>query len=263
MKINVFIIFFIAATFFLSCAYYDFILVEGGTFSMGSTSGDNIDEQPVHSVTVNGFYMSKYEVTFEQYDRFCNDTGISKPDDDGWGRGTMPVINVSWYDAVEYCNWLSEKEGLTPCYSGRGETISCDFSANGYRLPTEAEWEFASRGGNNSRGYKYAGSDDPDAVAWYWDNSSSKTHPVGEKDPNELSLYDMSGNVYEWCWDWYEYYDNSPLVDPEGPSTGSLRVLRSGSWRHRAKFIYSARRSNYYPVQREYSIGFRLVRTIR
>ncbi len=207
----------------------EMVLVEGGTFSMGSKSG-NYDEKPVHSVTVSSFYMSKNEVTFEQYDEFCEATGRVKPYDYGWGRGTMPVINVSWYDAVEFCNWLSEQEGLTPVYSGSGDNISCNFDANGYRLPTEAEWEYAARGGNKSRGYKYSGSDNIDDVAWYIDNSGIKTHPVGQKKANELGLYDMSGNVYEWCWDWYGYYSSSSQTDPEGPSSGSYRVGRGGSW---------------------------------
>jgi len=241
----------------------DFILVEGGTFSMGNASGYHADnEEPVHSVTLNSFYMSKYEVTFEQYDIFCNKTGRSKPDDEGWGRGSRPVIYVSWYDAVEYCNWLSEEEGLTPCYSGSGETISCDINANGYRLPTEAEWEFAARGGNNSRGYKYSGSDNPDDVGWYDDNSGYKTHPVGQKNPNELGLYDMSGNVWEWCWDWYDrgYYSSSSSSNPQGPSSGSNRVRRGGSWYNSADNLRSACRIYFPPVNPFYVIGFRPVR---
>ncbi len=133
------------------------VLVEGGTFSMGSKDGRH-NEQPVHDVTVGSFYMSKYEVTFEQYDEFCEATGRNKPGDNCWGRGTMPVIYVSWYDAVAYCNWLSEQEGLTPVYRGSGDNITCNFDANGYRLPTEAEWEYASKGGNKRDSYTYSGS---------------------------------------------------------------------------------------------------------
>ena len=176
--------------------------VEGGTFSMGSNDGEN-NEQPVHNVTVGSFYMSKNEVTFEQYDEFCEATGRGKPDDEDWGIGTRPVINVTWYDAVEYCNWLSEKEGLTPVYRGSGDNISCNFDANGYRLPTEAEWEYAAKGGINKDSYTYSGSNTADDVGWYLDNSGRETHPVGGKSPNSLGLYDMSGNVYEWCWEWY------------------------------------------------------------
>jgi len=264
MKINVFIIFLIAAFCVLSCSNDDFVLVEGGTFSMGSTSGE-MDEKPVHSVTLSSFYMSKYEVTFEQYDEFCDDTGREKPRDQGWGRGKRPVIYVSWYDAVDFCNWLSKKEGLTPAYSGSGNNIKCNFSANGYRLPTESEWEYAARGGNKSRGYKYSGSNNADEVSWYWENSESKTQPVGQKKANELGLYDMSGNVYEWCWDWYGYYSSSSQTDPEGPSAGSDRVARGGgsSWDVYVGNLRCALRMCGRPEYRADYLGFRLVRTIR
>jgi sulfatase modifying factor 1 len=213
--------------------------------------------------------MAKYEVTFEEYDRFYHDakgTGIRKPDDEGWGRGNWPVA-VTWYDAVTYCNWLSEKEGLTPCYSRGGRATQCDFSANGYRLPTEAEWEYAARGGQKSQGYIHAGSDNPDDVAWYADNSDDQTHPIGQKKPNELGLYDMSGNLWEWCWDFYgeDYYASSPASDPEGPAsvtdTSLERVKRGGyvtldSNSLRTTFR-SAGSTTYWPGE-----GFRLVRTV-
>jgi len=182
----------------------------------------------------------------------------------------LPVIEVTWYDAAAYCNWLSEKMGLTPCYRGSGKTIQCDFSANGYRLPTEAEWEYAARGGAKSLGFAYAGSDNPDEVAWYAANSGGVMHPVGQKKPNELGLYDMSGNLYEWCWDWYsaDYYAASPADDPKGPASppvvltprGPERVRRSGSWREDAQSIRVAFRSFDYATYVGDN-GFRLVRT--
>ena len=245
------------------------VLVEAGDFEMGSTDG-YADEQPVHTVAITKpFYIGKYEVTFEEYDIFCENTlRYNKPDDRGKGRGKRPVIGVDWYDAIEYCNWLSEKEGLSPCYSGKGKVTQCDFSVNGYRLPTEAEWEYAARGGQKSQGYIFAGSDNPDDVAWYGDNSGSATHSVGQKEPNEIGLYDMSGNMFEWCWDWYveDYYYESDFADPLGPPRPQVenpwdlvRVRRSGSWRENSDSIRTTTRSldgPSYPGDN----GFRLVR---
>ncbi|MFB0536326.1 MAG: formylglycine-generating enzyme family protein, partial [Anaerolineae bacterium] len=215
------------------------------------------------------FYMAKHAVTLEEYDRFCDDTiGIRRPKDK-WGRGNRPVMSVTWYDAVAYCNWLSEKEGLSPCYSGKGKLTQCDFSANGYRLPTEAEWEYAARGGQKSQGYTYAGSDNPDDVAWYRGNSGSQTHPVGQKQPNELGLYDMSGNLWEWCWDWYgkDYYTSSAASDPQGPPAPPTtlswqlnRVRRSGSWRENSDSLRTTYRSMDYASYIGDN-GFRIVRT--
>ena len=247
----------------------EMVLVEAGSFQMGSTNGGS-DEQPVHTVHINRpFYIAKYAVTFEEYDRFCDDTiGIHRPQD-SWGRGTRPVSGVNWYDAVKYCNWLSEKEGLTLCYSGKGKVTQCDFSASGYRLPTEAEWEYAARGGHKSQGYEYAGSDNVDDVEWYEGNSGGRTHPVGQKQPNELGLYDMSGNMFEWCWDWYGegYYASSPASDPTGPSSGTGayiadadRARRGGSYREKAVYLRIAFRGADGATYRGDS-GFRLVRT--
>ncbi|MCK4543831.1 MAG: SUMF1/EgtB/PvdO family nonheme iron enzyme, partial [Spirochaetales bacterium] len=278
MKKNIVIFFLFTVISVLSFAD-DFILVEGGTFSMGSSQNWDGGEIPVHSVTVNSFYMSKHEVTFEQYDRFCNETDRSKPDDEGWGRGNRPVINVSWYDAVEYCNWLSEIEGLQKAYTidknttdPNNENISsyddkkwlvmCNFGANGYRLPTEAEWEFSARGGNNSRGYRYSGSNKPSEVAWW--KRDSGTQPVGQKNPNELGLYDMTGNVLEMCWDWLvnDYYSYSPPRNPRGPSSGTGRVQRGGCWDHPlGGYIRWAQRDGIAPCNSNNFSGFRPVRT--
>jgi formylglycine-generating enzyme required for sulfatase activity len=248
----------------------EMVLVEAGSFEMGSTDGD-ADEQPVHTVHITrSFYIAKHAVTFEEYDRFCDDTvGKSRLADRGWGRGNLPVISVTWYDTAAYCNWLSEQEGLTPCYSGKGKLTQCDFSANGYRLPTEAEWEYAARGGQKSQGYIYAGSDNPDDVAWYADSSGGQIHSVGQKQPNELGLYDMSGNLFEWCWDWYgaDYYASSPISDPTGPPPPRTtlpwelnRVRRSGSWRESSDRIRTTCRSIDY-ASYVGDNGFRLVRT--
>jgi formylglycine-generating enzyme required for sulfatase activity len=238
-------------------------LVEAGSFAMGSVDGLG-DEQPVHTVQITRpFYIGTTKVTFEEYDRFCDDTpGVMRLDDQGWGRGDRPAFGVTWNDAVAYCNWLSEEEGLTPCYSGRGSATKCDFTANGYRLPTEAEWEYAARGGPDSAGYLYAGSDDPDDVAWYGCNSGGIVQPVGLKRPNELGLYDMSGNGWEWCWDRYDYryYSTSPSTDPAGPASGDDRVRRAGGWNEAVQTLRTTFRSADKPSYAG-SNGFRLVRT--
>ncbi len=245
------------------------VLVEPGSFLMGSKNGYE-NEQPVHPVSISRpFFISVYELTFEEYDLFCEDTLRARLDDRGWGRGNQPVIHEDWNDAVAYCNWLSQKAGYTPCYTGKGKLTACDFSADGYRLPTEAEWEFAARGGANSQGFEFAGGDDPDEVAWYASNSNDQTHPVGEKLPNELGLYDMCGNIFEWCWDWFEqgYYAVSPEIDPPGPPALQdakpwelIRARRGGSWREDAINIRSCVRS-FDSINYAGDNGFRLVRT--
>jgi len=173
--------------------------------------GNYYDWKPIHPVTLSSFWLGKYPVTFEEYDRFCDATDREKPDDEGWGLGRRPVINVSWDDAQGYCQWLSRQTGKT------------------YRLPTEAEWEFAARGGILSKGFQYAGSNDLGEVAWHKKNSGKKSQLVGEKKPNELGLHDMSGNVSEWCGDWYEDYSTGTQTNPKGPTKGTERVFRSGS----------------------------------
>lgn len=233
-----------------------YVLVRGGTFQMGSNSGYN-NEKPVHSVTVSSFYISKYEVTQKEYKSLMG----SNPSHASFGIGdNNPVYRVSWYDAVEYCNELSRKEGLTPAYSGSGDDIKFNFNANGYRLPTEAEWEYAARGGNSSLEYTYSGSNSIDSVAWYSGNSGIKTHPVGGKQANELGLYDMSGNVWEWCWDRYESYSSGSQTDPTGKSSGSYRVIRGGCWGNNVSAFHLANRFDYSPVAQDGRIGFRVVR---
>jgi formylglycine-generating enzyme required for sulfatase activity len=230
------------------------VLVEGGTFQMGSTNGES-NEKPVYTVTVKSFYMGKYEVTQKEW------TEVMGNNPSNFKGDTLPVEKVSWYEAVEYCNRLSLKEGLTPAYRGSGDSIVCDFNATGYRLPTEAEWEYAAKGGNKSfLSYEYAGGNGVDRVAWYSGNSGSRTHPVGTKEPNDLGLYDMSGNVWEWCWDWYGSYSSGSQTDPRGASSGTYRVLRGGSWHTDAARVRSAYRGRNAPSDRYYDLGFRLVR---
>ncbi|MDE7149998.1 MAG: formylglycine-generating enzyme family protein, partial [Bacteroidales bacterium] len=196
----------------------EMVAVNGGTFSMGATSEQGSDyesdEKPVHSVALSSFYIGRYEVTQAQWNAVMG----TNPCSSSYGLGDdYPVYNVSWTEAVEFCNKLSQKTGKK------------------YRLPTEAEWEYAARGGQKADGTKYAGSDAIGAVAWYKDNSG-KAHPVGQKQPNGLGLYDMSGNVWEWCQDWYgsDYYSSSSATNPQGLSSGSFRVHRGGGWNRSA-----------------------------
>ncbi|PSJ71396.1 sulfatase-modifying factor protein, partial [Sphingobacteriales bacterium UPWRP_1] len=245
--------------------------IKGGSFEMGDVFGEGYNsEKPVHGVTVDDFYMSAYCVTFEEYDAFCVATGREKPDDRGWGRGKLPVINVTWYDAVEYCNWLSKQQGLTLAYTINGGNVSCNWSASGYRLPTEAEWEYAAREGGkkvrfgNGQNILRTTEANFDAKADYKQLYSEvgeyrgKTVPVDSFKPNALGLYNMSGNVWEWCWDWFGNYQNSPQANPRGAAGGSLRVLRGGSWRINPQSCRVAYRNYGTPNFRVNSCGFRL-----
>ncbi|HPE70149.1 MAG TPA: SUMF1/EgtB/PvdO family nonheme iron enzyme [Thermotogota bacterium] len=251
------------------------------TFYMGNTRGDAeglFDELPVHGVIFTyDFWLSPYEVTFDQYDAYCDDTGADKPSDRGWGRGTRPVIHVSWFDAISYCNWRSEQEGYAVAYDSSGNlldrygNVTNDLSqVQGYRLPTEAEWEYSARGGSEDiasgveeHDYKYAGSNTLSSYGWYSGNSGEQTHPVGQKLPNEQDLFDMSGNVWEWCHDWFSsyWYEEGTMTDPTGPSSGYTRVYRSGGWNRTAAECRVADRGCYVPDLDGYDLGFRLART--
>jgi len=218
-----------------------FVLVQGGSFNMGCTSeqqGCDSDEKPVHRVTLGSYYIGQYEVTQAQWRAVMGNNPSNFK-----GCDQCPVEQVSWNDVQDFIRRLNERTGQN------------------YRLPTEAEWEFAARGGNNSQGYQYAGSGNIGDVGWYGSNSGSKTHPVGQKRANELGLYDMSGNVYEWCQDWKGDYSASAQTNPRGPSTGAYRVLRGGSWGDDPQGCRVAGRSGGVPGYRGDNLGFRLART--
>ena len=203
----------------------EMILVKGGTFKMGNEKETVFaDELPVHDVTLNDFYIGTYEISQQEWQNVMGYNPSHFQGDD------LPVESISWYEAVNFCNKLSEKEGLTPAYKfGRGNTVIWDDKANGYRLPTEAEWEYAARGGADSKNTMFSGSDDADIVGWFKANSKATTHPSGMKACNEIGLYDMSGNVWEWCWDWYGDYSSKAATNPKGPVMGTERCRRGGS----------------------------------
>ena len=227
------------------------IWVEGGDFLMGCTSEQgncDSDEQNVRRVTVDGFYIGMLEVTQSQWEKVVG-TSISQQRNKAnsswslYGVGPdYPMYYVSWDEAIEFCRLLSNKTGRT------------------YTLPTEAQWEYAARGGNKNEGAKYAGSNMIDVVAWYTDNSGSGTHIVGSKRANALGIYDMSGNVWEWCKDWYaNSYVSYDTNNPVGPSSGSRRVVRGGNWCYDASYCRVADRYYDSPSLRYYGLGFRVV----
>ena len=266
------------------------VKVEGGNCTLNGTK-----------VTLSSFWISPYEVTQAEFESLmtgnqngieANPSGFTSNPAAGEVQERRPVEMVSWYDAIVYCNLLSIKEGLTPCYTIKGSTdpaawgtsprltsaedyddwksVTCNFDADGYRLPTEAEWEYAARGGkagisDGTWSYKYSGSTTPYDVAWYYNNSDNKTHEVGKKQSNSLGLYDMSGNVWEWCWDWFSRRYPNGTEDPAGPDTGSYRVLLGGSWWYNAPMHAVSFRNYFTPCSRGgyADVGCRLVRSAR
>ena len=319
----------------------DMVLIPGGTFQMGDSFGGGYpNERPVHTVTLDSFYIGKYEITNSQYCQFLNSTigksiyvsggvvcgsGNNQPYFDtstsssysqisysggvfnvrtrsGRDMSNDPMVMVSWYGAVAYCNWRSQQEGKEICYNL--STWACDFNKHGYRLPTEAEWEYAARGGLAGKRFPW-GDDIYHTQANYFSSTSYTydkgptrgyhplwndgiyplypyTSPVGFFDgtikykanynwpgsatsyqttsgANNYGLYDMAGNVHEWCYDWYGDYSSSPQTNPTGPTSGDYRVVRYGCWDGTADSCRVARRSGYWPDRRDYNVGFRVV----
>ena len=218
------------------------VKVDGGTFLMGSDHPEAyFDEQPVHEVFVSSFCIGKYEITVAQYRRFCLETKRSMPEKPEWGWiDSLPMVNVTWQDAVDFCTWA------------------------GGRLPTEAEWEFAARGGNHSKGYVYSGSNEYNKVAWSLENAPKQPQVIGKKQPNELGIHDMSGNVWEWCSDWYglRYYSSSEVENPKGPQQGNAKVNRGGCWNFDRNMLPVFHRRGYAPHLCGIGTGIRLVKDI-
>ncbi len=253
------------------------ILVPGGTFTMGDIyGGGDSNELPTHRVTVSFFYMDKYELKQTAYQAVM---GVNPSHFTGVTNG--PVEQVSWFNAIEYCNRRSINEGITPCYSystygtnpatwptgwntdyNNHTNVSCSWTANGYRLPTEAEWEFAARGGNSTHGYVYSGSNDINRVAWYGNNAGLRTHAVGTKSANELGLFDMSGNIIEWVWDIYGSYSIDEQNNPHGAVSGwSAHLDRGGGWNADPNLCTVSSRSVYNSATLSYDyLGFRVCR---
>ncbi len=236
------------------------VFVKGGCFQMGDTFGDgDSEEKPVHEVCVDDFYMAKYEVTQKEWTAIMGNNPSEFENCD-----TCPVEQVSWNDAQEFINKLNEK--TTPSVPlDKGGLKDSPLTKGGrglYRLPTEAEWEYAARSGGKKE--KYSGGNNLDSVGWYNENSGKKTHPVGQKAPNGLGLYDMTGNVWEWVNDWYDedYYKSSPKNNPTGANSGQKRVFRGGSWGNNPRNTRAAYRNWNYPFVRDYlSYGFRCAMT--
>lgn len=285
------------------------VLVYRGTFQMGAQN-ENIDNRPVHTVRVDDFYIGKFEVTFKEFADFTdatdyvtdaerrNSSQLVKQGFWGWQAGVNwrhnetgqirsatkllhPVIHVSWNDAIAYCNWLSEQHELEPVYTILQDRVKVNWNANGYRLPTEAEWEYAARDGG--REVRWSGLEAPNKfdnsslplIGNYCDRSCvfrwkkrlysddyALSAPVGAYRANDLGIYDMSGNVAEWCWDYYEteFYARSPAINPKGPLNGEFKVLRGGSWGSTAEELECAHRKFEYPNRSSATIGFRLCR---
>ena len=237
------------------------VRIPAGTFTMGSPSGESgrDSDETQHTVTISrSFLLGTTEVTQGQWKAVMgsNPSKFTSCGDD------CPVEKVSWNDVVDFCNRLSEKEGLSSCYSGSGNSVSWNQGCTGYRLPTEAEWEYAARAGTATR---FACGDSDSCLGgmgWYSSNSNSNTHPVAQKQANAWGLYDMHGNVWEWVWDWKADYSSGSVTDPEGPSGGSYRVLRGGSWYYSAQYCRSADRGCNSPGDRYNSLGFRLARSL-
>lgn len=288
-------------------AEYEMVFIQGGTFDMGDTFGvGHNDERPVHKVTIGDYYLGKHEVTVQAFADFITTTAY-QTDADQSGRSYVlrdgdwqwkdsvnwqdneagdprpidqynhPVIHVSWNDAIAYCNWLSEQHNFQPVYRIGSDTVTANWQADGYRLPTEAEWEFAAR--SRGKAYQYAwGNDQPHGniadsttheiysymTPWEgYRDGYIHTSPAGTFEQGDLGLTDMTGNVSEWCWDWYDafYYKRWRHQNPHGPDTGYNRVIRGGSWNQLPKLLRCTFRTGSSPDSRSIVKGFRLARS--
>jgi formylglycine-generating enzyme required for sulfatase activity len=251
----------------LSCAQrqvYDMVYIKHGAFTMGSplTEAERDFDEIMHQVTVSSFFIGKYEVTQDQYQK------IMKKTPGNFKGKELPVESISWYDAIEFCNKFSSSQGLTPAYELKGTAVMWDKNTNGYRLPTEAEWEYACRAGTSTpfnTGINITTDQANYDGTYPYDNNAQgaslkKTMPVGSYPANEWGIHDMHGNVFEWCWDWHSDYAREVQADPTGPASGSYHVIRGGSWINSGQALRSASRGIYVPNDGNERIGFRLAR---
>ncbi len=272
-----------------------FALIPGGSFLMGDQSDPPVgtaDERPVHEVIVGAFYLAKYEVTKELWDEvrgWGQDHGYTDLPAGGGKAANHPVHSINWHAVVKWCNARSQKEGLTPCYTVDGaiyktlnkDNVVCDWGANGYRLPTEAEWEKAARGGAvgknfpwgtdtishsqanyySSTGYSYDVSPTRGYHPTYATGLPPYSSPVGSLAANGYGIYDMAGNMWEWCWDWHAAYTADAQTNPRGPASGSLRLIRGGNWSIQAEYARCADRYLIMPDGAGNNLGFRLARS--
>ncbi len=233
----------------------EMVSVKGGAFQMGTATGEK-DEKPVHTVVLSDYYIAKHETTVGLYKQFCKETNRTMPplptkewyeEYDQVGKWVWkddnPIVNISWNDAMAFCKWLSTKTNEK------------------YSLPTEAQWEYAARGGQSSKNHKFSGSANLAEVGWYDETTHEKgTRPVGKLKANELGVCDMSGNAWEWCLDYYEPYTNKTLKDPQGPSKGKFRVVRGGGWYYAEDMCRVFTRDGPYPYYSNFNYGFRVVK---
>ncbi len=272
----------------------EMLTIPGGTCQMGSRAGD-ADEKPLHAITLSSFYLARTETTFAQFQAFITATHYTTEaergdgsfiwDSIGWHKeaginwrhdergllrsktrgdfGQCPVLHVSWNDAARYCNWLSVQSGLPEVYDFQGDSATVMPAVSGYHLPTEAEWEYAAAEGKLEKAPPYSGSGSLNGLGWYSGNSRHRVHPAALLKANALGLYDLTGNVWEWCQDWYDphfYEKSSGTKDPAGPTKGRERALRGGSWNNNRAHCRSANRSSRYADFRDGSVGFRVAR---
>ena len=243
-----------APTVKTSLSELELVAIESGSFMMGSpiTEAHHQQDETQHTVTLSqGFQISTTEITQERYEAVMGNNPVQHTD-----CPSCPVGNVDWFEALEFCNALSTLEGRVPVYGIARPSVSWNKTLDGYRLPTEAEWEYAARAGQSQ---VYSGSDSVDEVAWYTQNSSIEAHPVGTKKANAWGLYDMSGNVMEWTWDPIDDYPSEGVTDPLGPETGLFRVHRGGSFNFAASASRVADRSWEEPTASGDTLGFRIV----